>query len=139
MRGARTAAALLAVAVAAAGCYYYPTVVDAGGTRLRPEHGRAVRRGETVAVFFDLNSTGKFGDVLTGVAAPLARQARVVGAGGGALARLEIPGATTVSFTSDGPHVVLSELTRPLVAGESIIVTLLFEKSGGIGVITLVE
>jgi copper(I)-binding protein len=44
-----------------------------------------------------------------------------------------------MSFTPDGPHVVLSDLVRPLLAGETIIVTLVFEKSGGIGVITTVE
>ena len=49
------------------------------------------------------------------------------------------PGATTMSFTPEGPHVVLSELTRALTPGETTIVTLIFEKSGGIGVITTVE
>jgi periplasmic copper chaperone A len=52
---------------------------------------------------------------------------------------MEVPGTTVVTLVPDGPHVVLSGLTRPLVPGESIIVTLVFEKSGGIGVITVVE
>ena len=50
-----------------------------------------------------------------------------------------MPGATTLRFTPEGPHVVLSELTRSLTPGETIIVTLIFEKSGGLGVITTVE
>jgi copper(I)-binding protein len=52
---------------------------------------------------------------------------------------LEIPGATTVKFAPGGPHVVLADLQRPLARGETFIVTLRFEKSGGIGVLTVVE
>jgi len=42
-------------------------------------------------------------------------------------------------FTESGPHVQLSELTRPLVTGDTIIVTLVLEKMGGLGVIAVVE
>jgi copper(I)-binding protein len=132
----------LALAVAlllTAGCVHYPSVNDAGGTRLRPEKGRAVRQGDSAQVFFDINSSGKFGDVITAVYSPVARQAGLVDGAGAPLARLEVPGATTMRFTAEGPHVVLSDLTRPLAAGETFIVTLVFEKSGGIGVITTVE
>ncbi len=52
---------------------------------------------------------------------------------------MEVPGATVMSFTATGPHVVLNELTRPLVLGDSIIVTLMLEKMGGLGVIATVE
>jgi copper(I)-binding protein len=69
----------------------------------------------------------------------VAKNAAVVDAGGDPLTRVEVPGASTFSFTPEGPHVVLSELTRTLTPGETIIVTLIFEKSGGIGVITTVE
>jgi copper(I)-binding protein len=133
-------AAALAVALAlTAGCVNYPTVMEAGGTRVRPDKGRAVRQADRAAVYFELRSTGKYGDVITGVYSPVARQAALVDAAGAPVARVEVPGATTVSFTAGGPHVVLSDLTRPLTPGETIIVTLLFEKSGGIGVITTVE
>jgi copper(I)-binding protein len=90
-------------------------------------------------VYFDVISTGKFGDTIDSVAAPVARQARLVDAAGGQLAQLEVPGATTMKFAADGPHVVLDQLTRPLTPGETIIVTLLFQKSGGVGIVTLVE
>jgi copper(I)-binding protein len=98
-----------------------------------------VRQADGAQVYFDLNSTGKYGDVITAVYSPLARQATLVDAAGAPLARLEVPGASVVRFTSEGPHVVLTELMRPLTAGETFIVTLVFEKSGGIGVITTVE
>lgn len=132
-------AALAVVLLVSAGCVTYPTVSDVGGPRLRPEKGRAVRQSNGAAVYFDIKSTGKYGDVITAVYSPVAKTAALVNAGGDPLTRFEIPGATTFSFTPEGPHVVLNELTRALTPGETIIVTLIFEKSGGIGVITTVE
>lgn len=131
-------AALAALGVALAGCVYYPTIMDAGGTRIRTENGRAVAETAGARVYFDVNSTGKYGDTLVGVVAPVARTAQVVN-GGAPVDRLEIPGATTVKFAPDGPHVLLADLQRPLTKGETFIVTLQFEKSGGIGVVTVVE
>jgi copper(I)-binding protein len=133
-------AAVLAVALLlSAGCVSYPTVMDVGGPRLRPDKGRAVRQPNGAVVYFDIKSTGKYGDVITAVYSPVAKNAALVNAGGDPLMRFEIPGATTFKFTPEGPHVVLSELTRTLTPGETIIVTLIFEKSGGLGVITTVE
>ena len=132
-------AALAALLLLASGCVYYPTVMDAGGVRIRTTNGRAVRQGPDLRVTFDVVSSGKYGDVIVGVATPVAKQASLVNAGSGPAGRLEIPGATTVRFTPDSTHVVLSQLQRPIEAGETFIVTLLFEKSGGIGVVTLLE
>jgi copper(I)-binding protein len=132
-------AALAALGLGLAGCVHYPSVVDVGGTRIRTANGRAARHGDRLAVFFDVVSTGKFGDIITGVSAPVAAQAQLVDAPGAALMRLEIPGATTVKFTAEGPHVVLTGLQRPLTPRETFVLTLQFEKSGGIGVVTVVE
>lgn len=133
------AALLVAVVLVAGGCVYYPTVVDIGGPRILPANGRAVRQPNGARVYVELDSRGRFGDVITGVSAAVARQARLVDATGQPLARFEVPGVATLALKPDGPHVVLSDLTRPLVPGESIIVTLMFEKSGGLGIITVVE
>ena len=135
----RRRVALAALALLLGGCVHYPTVEDIGGVRIRTENGKAVRQGESVMVYFDVVSTGKFGDTIGSVAAPLARQARLVDAAGGALTALEVPGATTMKFVANGPHIILDQLTRPLTPGETIIVTLLFQKSGGVGIVTLVE
>ena len=135
----RRRAALAALALLLGGCVHYPTVEDIGGVRIRTEKGRAVRQGETVLVYFEVISTGKFGDTIDSVAAPVARQARLVDAVGAQMTPLEVPGATTLKFAAEGPHIVLDELTRPLTPGETIIVTLLFQKSGGVGIVTLVE
>jgi copper(I)-binding protein len=133
-------AALAALIVLAAGCVHYPSVTDVGGVRLRTENGRAVREreGDRARVVFDVVSTGKYGDVITGVTAPVAQEARLVDAAGAPLARFEVPGAATVKFIPDGPHVILTGL-RPLAARETFILTLQFDKSGGIGVVTVVE
>lgn len=134
-RGAALAALLLLVA----GCVYYPTVMDTGGVRIRTENGRAVRQGSDLLVTFDVVSTGKYGDTIVGVVSPLAKQAALVNGTGNALGRFDIPGAATVKFTPDGTHVVLGALQQPIESGQTFIVTLLFEKSGGIGVVTLLE
>jgi copper(I)-binding protein len=132
-------AAVLAVALLLAGCVHYPTVADVGGTNLRTANGRAVRQDGRTLVSFEVISTGKYGDVITALSTPVARQAQLVDAAGSPLARLEVPGATTMKFTAAGPHAVLTDLPRPLTPGETFILTLMFEKSGGIGVVTLVE
>jgi periplasmic copper chaperone A len=133
------AAVLIVAAMVAAGCIHYPSVEDIGGIRITPQNGRAVRQPDGARVFLELNSTGKFGDRLTAAFSPVAREAQVVTPDGSVTDHVNVPGATVVALSPSGPHVVLSGLTRPLVAGESIIVTLMFEKSGGIGVITVVE
>jgi copper(I)-binding protein len=131
-------AALAALMLVATGCVHYPSVMDVGGVRLRTENGRAVREGDRARVVFDVVSTGKYGDVITGVFAPVAKEAQLVDATGAPLARYEVPGAATVKFIPDGPHVILTGL-RPLTPRETFILTLQFERSGGIGVVTVVE
>jgi copper(I)-binding protein len=133
-RAARAALVLLL-----AGCVHYPTVMDTGGVRIRTENGRAVRQGADLIVSCDIASSGKYGDVIVAVTTPVARQAQLVSGAGAPLGRLEVPGATTVHFTPDGPHIVLADLQRPIERGETFIVTLMFQKSGGIGIVTLLE
>ncbi len=130
---------MLALAGIVAGCVYYPTVGDVGGTRIRPTNGHLVREGDGALVYFELESTGKFGDVITAVTTPVARRATLVAANGSELPQLDVPGASTLVLAPGGPHVALSALTRPLVPGESIIVTLVFHKIGNVGVVTLVQ
>lgn len=135
-RGA--APALLLAILLLAGCVYYPTVDDVGGIRIRPEHGRAVRRAGGLDVYLELTSTGKSGDTLVAVMTPIGK-GQVVDATGAPLPRLTIPGATVIALTAQGAHVRLTELARPVVPGEVIVITLVFERSGQIGVVTRVE
>ena len=135
----RRRAALAALLLLASGCYYRPSVMDTGGVRIRTENGRAVRQGTDLVVTFDIVSTGAYGDTIVGVVSTVAKQAVLVNGSGGPVGRMTIPGATTVKFTPGDAHVVLGALQKPVERGETFIVTLLFEKSGGIGVVTLLE
>ena len=122
-----------------AGCVNYPKITDIGGTRIRPEHARLVRQADGAALYVDLHSTGKFGDVIVGAGAPVARQARLVDETGAEVKRIEVPGIAVVALQPGSPHVQLSGLTRPLATGETVVVTLTFEKTGHLGVVSVVE
>lgn len=122
-----------------AGCVTYPAITDVGGTRIRPENGRLARQPDGAALYVDLHSTGKFGDVLTAVRAPVATRAVLVGPAATPVDRIEIPGASVVVFQPGGPHIRLADLTRALTPGEVVIVTLVFEKTGNLGVVSVVE
>jgi copper(I)-binding protein len=139
---ARRAAWLVAAALllaGLAGCTVYPVVTDTGGVHLQPRNGRLLVDGATATFFVELASTGLYGDVLYGADTPVARKSQLVGPTGEPLARLEIPGHAVVRLRADGPRIVLSDFTRPLVRGESVIVTLTLEKYRRLGVITVVE
>ena len=129
----------LAALALAGGCVDYPKVIDIGGIRIQPTHGRAVRDGAGALFYVDIQSLGMFGDVLVRVETPVARSAQLVDATGAPLARLSVPGNADVRLAPGGRRVVLSDLTRELKPGEVVIVTLIFEKSGAIGVISPVE
>lgn len=133
--------ALLALGVlVASGCVYYPNVGDLGGVRLRPTDGRIQRAAlDELVVSFILHSTGKYGDVLIGAEAPVARRAELRTPAGVVVAEVEIPGASIVSFQSGGPRVVLTSLTRIPQPGEVVLVTLHFRKSGALGLVAVVE
>jgi copper(I)-binding protein len=136
----RRAAALVLLALLSGGCVYYPTVKDVGGIRIRPQNGRAVPQASGLAIYLDLDSTGSFGDALIGATTDFSRTTTlVVPAGQQPPDRILVPGATLVYLTPQGPHIILSDLTRTVASGEVILVTLLFEKLGRIGVPARVE
>jgi copper(I)-binding protein len=129
----------LALVVLLAGCVYYPTVADVGGVRLMPERGRVVRNGGGALFFVDITSTGMFEDALVRVETPIAKRAQILDPNGEPLGRLLVPGTSLVRLHAGGERVALSELTRELKTGEVVIVTLFFEKSGALGVVSSVE
>jgi len=136
-RSGRTVLVLSALALGA--CVYYPSITEIGGIRIQPANGRLVRDGDRAGFYAELNNTGKFGDVLTRIETPVAGRAELVGPSGTPLGQLEVPGGELVRFEPDGRRIVLSALTRALQPGEVVIVTLVFEKSGAIGVVAAVE
>jgi copper(I)-binding protein len=135
----RGAAALLLLALGLAGCVYYPTVPDIGGIRIRPQNARAVPHAAGYAVYMDLDSTGAYGDAIVGATTDIARRVAIVLATGQPADRVLIPGAALVRLSPQGPHLMLSDLTRTVAPGEVILLTLLFEKVGRVGVPTRFE
>ena len=130
---------VLAGALFVAGCVYYPTVEDVGGVRLLPEHGRVVRNGDGALFFVDINSVGMFEDSLVKVETPIAKRAQLLTQAGEPLAKITVAPTALTRLHSGGERVALSELTRELKTGEVVIVTLFFEKSGALGVVSPVE
>jgi copper(I)-binding protein len=127
------------VALALAGCVYYPTVGDIAGAHLAPERGRVVRNGDGALFFVDITNSGISEDFLVRVEMPIAKRAQILSATGEAVQKLSVPGPSLLRLRPDGERVALSELTRELKAGEVVIVTLFFEKSGAVGVVSSVE
>jgi copper(I)-binding protein len=130
---------LIVGAAVLAGCVYYPTVEDVGGVRLVPEHGRIVRNGDGALFFVDINSTGMFEDALVRAETPIAKRVQLLAQTGEPLTRIPVAPTSVMRLYPDGARVALSELTRELKAGEVVIVTLYFEKSGALGVVSPVE
>jgi len=135
----RRAAPLALILLLVAGCTYYPTVDDTGSPRLEPKNGRLVRTAGGAVCYFELESTGKFGDLLVSAESTAARRVAIVAANGAPVSSLAVPGQSRVDFRPDGPRITLAELTQPLIPGDGVIVTLVFVKSGRIGVVSRVE
>jgi copper(I)-binding protein len=122
-----------------AGCTYYPTVVDTGSPRLEPKNGRLVRTEGGAVCYFQLDSTGKYGDLLVAAESQVARRVQIVTPDGAPVATVDVPGESRIDFRPDGLRIALSELTQPLTPGDGVIVTLVFAKSGRIGIVSRVE
>jgi copper(I)-binding protein len=129
----------LALALLLAGCVYYPTVGDIGGARLAPERGRVVRNGDGALFFADITNTGISEDFLVRVEMPIAKRAQILSAAGEPLQKLPVPATSMLRLRADGERVALSDLTRELKAGGVVIVTLFFERTGALGVVSSVE
>jgi copper(I)-binding protein len=129
----------LALALLLAGCVYYPTVGDIAGAHLAPERGRVVRNGDGALFFVDITNSGISEDFLVRVEMPIAKRAQILGTSGEAVEKLTVPATSMLSLRADRERIALSELTRELKAGEVVIVTLFFERTGALGVVSSVE
>ena len=135
----RRAAPLALALLLLSGCTYYPTVDDTGSPRLEPKNGRLVRTQGGVVCYFDLENTGKFGDLLVSAESEAARSVTIVTPTGAPVRGIAIPGQSRLDFRPEGPRITLSDLTQPLIPGDGVVVTLVFAKSGRIGVVSRVE
>ena len=135
----RRVAPLVLVALLLSGCTYYPSVDDTGSPRLEPKNGRLVRTQGGAVCYLELANTGKFGDLLVSAESAAARSVAIVTKDGAPVSGIAIPGQSQLDFRPEGPRITLSDLTRPLTPGDGVIVTLVFAKSGRIGVVSRVE
>jgi copper(I)-binding protein len=141
MRGAATAGRLRVALLVAllGGCTYFPTVAEVGSPRLEPRNGRLVRIEGGAICYLELSNTGKYDDTLVAVESGVARRIEVITPKGTSSGVIVIPGQSSLAFDPGGFRIVLSELIQPLTPGDGVIVTLIFAKSGRIGVVSVVE
>jgi hypothetical protein len=92
----RRAAPLALALLLLAGCTYYPTVDDTGSPRMEPKNGRLVRTAGGAVCYFDLESTGKFGDLLVAAESAAARRVAIVSAEGAAVTSVAVGGQSRV-------------------------------------------
>ena len=135
----RRAAPLVLVLLLLSGCTYYPSPADTGSPRLEPKNGRLVRTQAGAVCYFDLENTGKYADLLVSAESAVARSVAIVTQDGAPVSGIAIPGQSRLDFRPEGPRIMLSDLVRPLTPGDGVIVTLVFAKSGRIGVVNRVE
>ncbi len=100
----------------------------------------------TGAVYFSLNNPGDTPDRLIGVQTPRAAKAELhTHVHKGEVMRMEridsveVPAGGEVTFKPGGSHVMLIELSEPLVAGKHFPLTLIFENAGEITVDAAIE
>jgi copper(I)-binding protein len=86
-----------------------------------------------------IRNSGEAAERLLRASTPLASKASIVDPVGQDLKALSIPGRGELMLRSDGPHIVLSGLKKPLRAYGSFALTLVFEKAGAVDVEVSVE
>jgi copper(I)-binding protein len=110
-----------------------------GDLKIRHPFARATVEGQPVgAAYLVIENNGKMADRLIGVSTPVAKSAEMhtMSTEGGVMRmrktkeiRLE-PGSVVSMKPGDGYHLMLFGLTGPLKKGETIPLTLTFEKAG---------
>jgi copper(I)-binding protein len=88
----------------------------------------------TTAGLLQIHNTGNADETLTEVSCPIADDTKLEGAQGQALLPLTIPAGQTVTFTLEGPHLVLSGLHFIIVQGSVVPCSFTFTGAGNLGV-----
>jgi periplasmic copper chaperone A len=148
-----TAAAVLAAATLAA-CSSAASPSPAGGIAVTGAWARASSATAAAgAAYMTITNSGSAADAVVGAASPAAATVEVhetyvmgspaasggMGMGSGAMGmrpipRLEIPANGSVELKPGSYHIMLIGLTKDLVVGEKIEITLTFEKAGKVTV-----
>lgn len=138
-----------AVFIAAAACLVATSALAAASTpRIEAGWVRATPPGAPAgAAYLNLVNPGKSADRLLGGAAPGVDRVEVheMSVSGGIMRMraltegLAIPGGGTVVLKPGGYHIMLIGLSRPLKAGDTLRLTLRFEKAGAVTVVLPVK
>jgi copper(I)-binding protein len=114
---------------------------EAGGLRIEAPWSRAAGAGRTGAGYLTITNTGTAPDRLVAARAGIARAVELhthLHEGGVMRMRpvlaVDLPPGQTVTFGPGGLHLMLLELQAPLNQGESVPVTLVFERAGEVEV-----
>lgn len=125
---------LVAAALAAACAPKDAAVSVANPLDAREAWARPADSGAMSAVYFTLGNAGNVSDTLVGVASGIAARAEMhISMQHGRtmhmapVTSLPVPAGDSVAFRPLGAHVMLTELYRPLVPGDSLSVTLSFQ------------
>jgi len=86
-----------------------------------------------------IRNTGEATERLLRASTPLASKASIVDPVSQDGKALSIPGGGELVLRTDGPHIVLSGLKKPLRAYDTFALTLVFEKAGSVNVEVSVE
>ncbi|MCO6414682.1 copper chaperone PCu(A)C [Siccirubricoccus sp. KC 17139] len=119
---------------------------QAGGITISAPWSRAAGRGGTGAGFLTIANAGSAPDRLVSASSPLARATEIhthVREGDvmrmRAVPAIEIPAGGSVTLQPGGFHLMLIGLSRAVEAGESLPVTLVFERAGPVQVALAVQ
>ncbi len=96
----------------------------------------------SIAVFMPIKNRGAGPDRLIGASSPIATKIELHGSPDMApagTAKFAIPAGKTLELTRDGPHLMLSGVSRQLDAYGDFKMTLVFEKAGRLQVDVMVE
>lgn len=125
---------LATVAIAAACGPSDAPSADANALEAREAWARPADSGAMSAVYFTLGNAGSEADTLVGVASDVAARTEMhISMQHGRtmhmspVTSLPVPAADSVAFRPLGAHVMLMDLHRPLVVGDSLRVTLRFQ------------
>jgi copper(I)-binding protein len=114
---------------------------QAGDLVIAAPWSRAAGQGGTGAGFLAISNRGAVADRLLSASSPAARVTEIhAHVRDGDVMRMrpvpaiDLPPGQTVSLQPGGLHLMLIGLTRPLQAGQSVPVTLVFERAGAVQV-----
>jgi hypothetical protein len=136
----RAWAFLCALCISLASCSQPAPGIGAGEIEITGAFARAsVGASDTTAAYLTITNRGRADDLLTGARSPAAAavELHTMNMSGGmmqmrALETAVVPAGRSLSFEPGGDHLMVIGLKAPLKAGDTLSLTLIFERAGEI-------